>query len=116
MHRHQIGFCREVTEAPQVASEPPVRTFPTMARELTVSSSIVIDVDPQTAYAHVSDPTRMGESSPENLGAKISGATAAGTNTEAYVGMEFDGRNKRGPAQWTTRCGRSACSTRASAA
>ncbi len=70
-----------------------------MSRTRTVSDSIVIDVDPATAYAHVSDPTRMGESSPENLG-----ATVADEPDDAYVGMVFNGRNKRGPAQWTTRC------------
>lgn len=74
-----------------------------MARTFTVSDSIVVDVDPQTAYAHVSDPTRMGESSPENRGATIQGATGE-HGGEAYVGMEFDGRNKRGPARWVTRC------------
>lgn len=70
-----------------------------MIRMFTVSDSILVDVDPGTAYAHVSDPTRMGESSPENLG-----ATVAGDHGKGYVGMVFDGRNKRGPARWTTRC------------
>ena len=70
-----------------------------MTRTFTVSDTIVIDTDPDTAYFHVSDPTRMGESSPENLGAAV-----ADDRGQAYVGMVFDGRNKRGPAQWTTRC------------
>jgi hypothetical protein len=70
-----------------------------MTRTFTVSDSIVVNVDPVAAYAHVSDVARMGESSPENLG-----ATVADDRGEAYVGMVFDGRNKRGPAQWTTRC------------
>src|ERR1700759_2695751 len=70
-----------------------------MTRTLTVSGSVVVDGDPRTAYAHVSDPTRMGESSPENLGAVV-----AEERGEAYVGMVFDGHNRRGAARWTTRC------------
>lgn len=70
-----------------------------MARDFTVPDSIVVDVDPEVAYAHVSDVTRMAESSPENKGATIVG----GGGSEARVGLEFDGRNKRGPAQWVTR-------------
>src|SRR5690242_15229437 len=72
-----------------------------MARDFTVSDSIVVDVDPATAYAHVSDVTRMGESSPENRGARI--VDAGSGKTEPYVGMQFDGHNKRGPMQWVTR-------------
>lgn len=70
-----------------------------MARTFTVSGSTTVAADPATVYAHVSDPTRMGESSPENLG-----ATVAEPRGEAYVGMVFDGHNQRGPARWTTRC------------
>jgi hypothetical protein len=70
-----------------------------MPRRFAVSGEILVDTDPATAYAHVSDPTRMGESSPENLGADV-----ADDRGGAYVGMTFDGHNKRGPARWTTRC------------
>ena len=70
-----------------------------MTRTMTVSNTVVIAADPTTAYAHVSDPTRMGQSSPENLG-----ATVADARDGAYVGMVFDGRNKRGAVRWTTRC------------
>jgi hypothetical protein len=70
-----------------------------MTRTFTVSDSIVVATDAQSAYKQVSDPTRMGESSPENLG-----ATVTDNSGEAYVGMQFDGHNKRGPARWSTRC------------
>ncbi len=70
-----------------------------MKRTMTVSDTVMIATDPTTAYAHVSDPTRMGQSSPENLG-----ATVADARDGAYVGMVFDGRNKRGAVRWTTRC------------
>lgn len=66
---------------------------------MTVSDSVLIDADPVTVYDRVSDPTQMGVWSPENLGATVHEPTG-----EAYVGMVFDGRNKRGPSRWTTRC------------
>ena len=70
-----------------------------MGRTLTVSGSVVIAADPESVYDHVSDPTRMGESSPENLG-----ASGADLRDGAYMGMVFDGHNKRGAIRWTTRC------------
>jgi hypothetical protein len=70
-----------------------------MTREMTVSDSIVVDADADTLYAAISDPTRMGSWSPENLGAVVEEPREA-----AYVGMVFDGRNKRGRAKWVTRC------------
>lgn len=70
-----------------------------MSRELTVSDSTVVNADPHTLYSAVSDPTRMGEWSPENRGAVV-----PEPRDGAYVGMTFDGRNKRGRAQWVTRC------------
>jgi len=41
----------------------------------------------------------MGRWSPENLG-----ATVLDPRGQAYVGMVFHGRNKRGAFRWTTRC------------
>ncbi|MFI1015946.1 SRPBCC family protein [Streptomyces sp. NPDC020965] len=70
-----------------------------MARTLAVSDSIVIQAAPATIYERVSDPRLMGRWSPENLG-----ATVRGESTGAYVGMVFDGHNRRGPLRWTTRC------------
>ncbi|MDI9959995.1 MULTISPECIES: SRPBCC family protein [unclassified Rhodococcus (in: high G+C Gram-positive bacteria)] len=70
-----------------------------MARVLTVSDSVVVNADALSLYELISDPTRMGAWSPENLG-----ATLRGDRESAFLGMEFDGHNKRGRAQWTTRC------------
>jgi uncharacterized protein YndB with AHSA1/START domain len=70
-----------------------------MARTFSVSDSIVINAAPSTIYALVSNPALMGRWSPENRGATVlDGAEGA------YVGMVFDGYNKRGPMRWTTRC------------
>ncbi|ORT56414.1 SRPBCC family protein [Streptomyces sp. CB03238] len=70
-----------------------------MPRTMSVSDSIVIDVAPMTVYERLSDPTAMGRWSPENRG-----ATVRGERRGAYVGMVFEGRNKRGPFAWVTRC------------
>lgn len=70
-----------------------------MTRETTVADSIVVDATPDELYDAISDPTRMGEWSPENRGAVVSEP-----RTGAYVGMVFEGRNKRGRARWVTRC------------
>ncbi|MEO5875909.1 MAG: SRPBCC family protein [Streptosporangiaceae bacterium] len=70
-----------------------------MARTLKVTDSIVIDADKATIYEQVSNPVLMGRWSPENLG-----ATVLDQREQAYVGMVFNGHNKRGPFRWTTRC------------
>ena len=70
-----------------------------MSRELSVSGSIHIAVDPDTLYDAVSDVRQMGRWSPENKGAEVRGGFQ-----EAYVGMTFVGTNKRGPVRWQTRC------------
>ncbi|MEU6814526.1 SRPBCC family protein [Streptomyces sp. NPDC046860] len=70
-----------------------------MARVLSVSDSIVVDVPPDVAYEAVSRPGDMGRWSPENLG------TAPGSaDGPAGVGTSFVGRNKRGRFRWVTRC------------
>lgn len=71
-----------------------------MTRLKTVSDSVVIDVDPQTAYAAVSDITQMGRWSPENLGGEVAGSLAG----PVTVGTSFVGRNRRGRAEWVTGC------------
>jgi hypothetical protein len=71
-----------------------------MARELTVSDSIVIEVDPEFAYSAVSDVRQMGRWSPENRGGVIKGEEFTG----AHVGMRFVGDNKRGAVRWQTEC------------
>ncbi|MFD4023349.1 SRPBCC family protein [Streptomyces sp. NPDC058576] len=70
-----------------------------MPRTMSVADSIIIDAAPALVYERLSDPTAMGRWSPENRG-----ATVHGDRREAYVGMVFEGRNKRGAARWTTRC------------
>ncbi|MFF2083693.1 SRPBCC family protein [Nocardia sp. NPDC058176] len=70
-----------------------------MSRTMTVFDSIDIAADPVSVYQQVSDPTLMGRWSPENRGAKV-----AEPRESTYVGMEFDGFNKRGFARWVTRC------------
>lgn len=73
-----------------------------MTRQKSVSDSVVIDVDPQTAYAAVSDITQMGRWSPENLGGTIDHA-AHGPGGLA-VGTSFVGGNRRGRVEWVTGC------------
>jgi uncharacterized protein YndB with AHSA1/START domain len=71
-----------------------------MARDMSVQDSVVIDgVAPEEVYDLVSDPSRMGRWSPENLG-----ATVAEAGRPAYVGMSFVGANKRGRIRWHTKC------------
>ncbi|MGW6725521.1 SRPBCC family protein [Nocardia sp. NPDC055029] len=70
-----------------------------MSRIMTVSDSIDIAADPASVYRQVSDPTLMGRWSPENRGAKVTQERES-----TYVGMEFEGFNKRGAARWVTRC------------
>lgn len=70
-----------------------------MAREFEVSDSIVISVDPATAYDAISDVRQMGRWSPENRGAVVKDDFK-----HAYVGMRFVGDNKRGPMRWQTEC------------
>ncbi|PCG87326.1 polyketide cyclase [Streptomyces sp. WZ.A104] len=70
-----------------------------MPRTTSVADSIIIHASPAQVYEQLSDPTAMGRWSPENRG-----ATVRGERRSAYVGMVFEGRNKRGVARWTTRC------------
>ncbi|WP_329459410.1 SRPBCC family protein [Streptomyces sp. NBC_01497] len=70
-----------------------------MPRTLTVSDSVVVARPPLAVYEQVSRVWQMGNWSPENLGARVRGG-----QRDAEVGMVFDGRNRRGPASWTTRC------------
>jgi len=70
-----------------------------MGRDMQVSDSIVIDVDAQTIYDAVADPTQMRRWSPENTG-----ATTAEPGRTLRQGEVFDGSNKRGRARWNTEC------------
>ncbi|MFE7749543.1 SRPBCC family protein [Streptomyces sp. NPDC057428] len=70
-----------------------------MPRTMSVSDSILIRAEPSAVYEQLSDPTAMGRWSPENRGARV-----LGEQRGSYVGMVFEGRNKRGSFRWTTRC------------
>ncbi|WP_446222000.1 SRPBCC family protein [Nocardia sp. IBHARD005] len=70
-----------------------------MSRTTAVFDSIHIAAHPVSVYQQVSDPTLMGRWSPENRGAKVTQPRES-----TYVGMEFEGFNKRGFARWVTRC------------
>ena len=63
--------------------------------------SVEIAAPPEVVYALVADITKMGQWSPENRGATVLNPAPDGT---AFVGMTFEGRNKRGRAAWITRC------------
>jgi uncharacterized protein YndB with AHSA1/START domain len=65
--------------------------------DVTVSRTIT--ASPEAVWALVSDPTRMGEWSPENLGAKWLGEV-----TGAAEGAQFRGSNKNGRFKWKTKC------------
>ncbi|MFJ9688028.1 SRPBCC family protein [Streptomyces bacillaris] len=70
-----------------------------MPRTMSVADSIVVGAPPAYVYERLSDPTAMGRWSPENRG-----ATVRGERRGTYVGMVFEGRNRRGAMGWTTRC------------
>jgi hypothetical protein len=60
-------------------------------------ATIHINASPDDVYALVSDVTRMGEWSPETIGATwVDGATGP------VVGAKFKGTNKLGPFKWST--------------
>lgn len=64
----------------------------------THEASIEITASPEAVYDLVSDVTRMGEWSPENVGADWrDGATG-------QAGDWFDGHNRSGEREWTRGC------------
>jgi Polyketide cyclase / dehydrase and lipid transport len=66
-------------------------------QDVSVIARIAAPAD--TLYALVSDVTRMGEWSPENVGGRwLDGATAPS------VGAQFRGSNRRGWRRWSTTC------------
>ncbi|WP_459546197.1 SRPBCC family protein [Nocardia sp. X0981] len=70
-----------------------------ITRTIEVSDSVVVDIDPETAYDAVTDVTQMGRWSPENTGAVV-----PEPGRPAYPGMTFVGSNRRGPMRWRTEC------------
>jgi hypothetical protein len=67
--------------------------------EEDVSASARISAPAEVVYALVSDVTRMGEWSPENLGGRWLGRVAG-----PAVGARFRGSNRRGWRRWSTTC------------
>lgn len=67
--------------------------------EQDVSATATIAAPAGSLYALVSDVTRMGEWSPENVGGRwLDGATGPA------AGARFRGSNRRGWRRWTTTC------------
>jgi hypothetical protein len=58
---------------------------------------VTVAAGPTTLYEMVSDVTRMGEWSPENVG-----CTWLGGATGPAVGARFKGKNQRGWRKWST--------------
>ncbi len=64
---------------------------------MQAQAQLQINASPERLWSMVGDVTRMGEWSPETVGATwLDGATSPA------VGARFQGRNRRGPMQWTT--------------
>ncbi len=76
----------------------PISTFPRVPeRDLDVRASI--EAPAGVLYALVSDVTRTGEWSPENVGGRwLDGAAGP------VVGARFRGANRRGWRRWSTTC------------
>jgi uncharacterized protein YndB with AHSA1/START domain len=62
-------------------------------------TSVVIEAPPEVVYDLISDVARMGDWSPECVGADYDDGAAPGT-----VGARFTGRNKVGDYEWTAPC------------
>lgn len=60
-------------------------------------TSVVVDATPDEVWDLVSDPTRIGEWSPECTGGSWTTAGPA-------VGARFVGHNRHGRVRWTTHC------------
>lgn len=71
----------------------------TTALDSTSGSITVPGVTPGEVYALVSDVTRTGEWSPENVGGKWVGGASG-----PQVGARFVGSNKQGRVRWSTYC------------
>ena len=67
--------------------------------EEDVSATTRIAAPAQELYVLVSDMTRMGEWSPENIGGRW-----LGDATGPALGARFRGSNRRGWRRWSTRC------------
>ena len=67
--------------------------------EADVVETISVEAAPERVYDLVSDVTRMGEWSPEAVG-----ATWLGDASGPTVGARFKGKNQKGWRRWSTTC------------
>jgi uncharacterized protein YndB with AHSA1/START domain len=65
----------------------------------SVTAQREIAATPEAVWALISDVTRMGEFSPENVGCEW-----IGDRREPVVGARFRGTNRNGKRQWKTAC------------
>ena len=72
---------------------------PRVRGPVPLSERVTIRVPPDTAYAAVSDVTRMGQWSPEVRGARVLGARGP-----VRVGTRFVGLNRAAWLPWATLC------------
>lgn len=98
----EAGSCPSRVRKPPADGRSGPRYAPVMP-DVTVSRTIA--ATPSAVWKLVSDPTRMGEWSPENQGAKW-----LGDAKDASVGAKFRGSNKNGWVRWKTVCTVSECS------
>lgn len=70
-----------------------------MKRTAHVSDSMIINVDANTLWEQVADPTQMRRWSPENTDAQTPGEARP-----LQVGEVFEGKNHRNRARWVTEC------------
>lgn len=76
-----------------------IRWSPTVPVVAYVEVTRTINASPEEVWALVSDPTRYGEWSPENTGAKWVGDSPA-----PGAGAKFKGTNASGRMKWSTVC------------
>lgn len=70
----------------------------TTTRTGTATATVRIDAPAEVIYDLITDVTRMGEWSPECVGAEVP------ADTPVAPGFAFTGRNRRGDQEWTTPC------------
>ena len=68
-----------------------------MSEQVTVERDVA--ASPEALWAIISDVTRMGEFSPENVGCEW-----LGDRREPVVGARFRGTNQNGKRRWKTVC------------
>jgi uncharacterized protein YndB with AHSA1/START domain len=70
-----------------------------MRNDAALEVPVEIGAPPAVVWPLISDPTRMGEWSPECTGARWKGPASA-----PQPGARFSGRNRKGPWRWQTKC------------